>query len=124
MARKPASPNHVAGSPYLRGQPPAASLARRLAPWLGLLLALGALLVPLLGENGLAVFLRLKSQRDDMRQHVAALSAQADTLQTQLDALTTDPQTLERFARERYNLRRPGEEVLLIVPSSGRPGSP
>ncbi len=124
MARKDQRLAPPPASPYLRGQPQPAPVAHRLLPWLGLLLALAVLLVPLLGENGLVVLLRLRSQRDDLQRDVRALSADADTLQVRIDALAQDPSALEKLARERYNLRKPGEDVLLIVPSDRADASP
>jgi cell division protein FtsB len=85
-------------------------------PLLGLVLVPVVVLVPLLGENGLAVYFGLRAQRDEMRRDVTALQSRADSLRTRIEALATDPVELERLARERYNMRRDGEEVLLIVP--------
>jgi len=102
-------------SPYLRGRR-AAPRVRLPLLWLaGGVVAL-ALLVLVLGENGLVAYLRLARERDRLQDHVQDLAVAADSLQARIDAVENDPEALERLARERYNLRRPGEEVLLLVP--------
>lgn len=44
----------------------------------------------------------LRSENERMREHIRSLS---------------DPEEIERLAREEYNLARPGEEVFVIIPS-------
>jgi cell division protein FtsB len=80
------------------------------------------LVLPLLGENGLAMYFKLRSERDAMRHEVQVLQAEADSLAQAIDLLATDPAALERIAREEYNMRRPQEEVLLLV--TPPPGGP
>jgi cell division protein FtsB len=103
-------------SPYLRPVPPAADLARSTAAFL---LGAGIVVVALLtalGANGLGEYLQLRQQRDHLRQQEAALLEQAAALEGRLQALRTEPFALEKLARERYNMRRPGEQIILLVP--------
>jgi cell division protein FtsB len=80
-------------------------------------------LSPLLGENGLTAYFRLKAQRNSLTQEVEELRQQHEELEARIRALTEDPATLERYARERFNMRLPEEEVIEIVPEPGQPPS-
>jgi cell division protein DivIC len=111
-------------SPYLRPARPAPNVAGRATL---VVLGLGlvtVLVLSALGDNGLGEYLRLKAERDQLRAELEELQAETATLEARTDALQTDPMALERLARERYNMRRPGEEVILVRPeddSGSRP---
>jgi len=103
-------------SPYLRPVPPAAHLARSTVT---LLLAAGIVLLllsALLGPNGLGEYLRLHQQREALLAEKEALEAETLDLGNQLEALHSEPFALEQLARERYNMRRPEEQVILLLP--------
>ncbi len=103
-------------SPYLRPVPPAARLARSTV---SLLIGVGFVLIlatTLFGPNGLGEYLSLKKQRDELQQQEATLRAASARMEADLEALRTEPFALEKLARERYNMRRPEEQVILLVP--------
>jgi cell division protein FtsB len=95
--------------PHVRGR------AWRSLPWLTLVVAVVLLALPLFGENGLAMYFKLRGERDQIQREVQVLQAEADSLEQAIDLLANDPAALERIAREEYNMRRPEEEVLLLV---------
>jgi len=106
----------VAGGRYLRGRPAAIDVARR---WV--LIGLGVagllfLLYPIVGENGLATYLRLREERAQLRHEVEDLKLRQAELQQRIDALQEDPAELERMAREHFNMRREGEKVIVVRP--------
>jgi cell division protein FtsB len=103
-------------SPFLRGRPGGGRIARRTV-----LLTLGGallllLLYPVVGANGLSAFLRLRGDRSRMQTEVDRLEAEQARLTEEIAAMQRDPNTLERIARERYNLQRTDEQVLRLVP--------
>ncbi len=104
------------GARFLRPAPPAVRLARSTLSWLlGAGIAVLALLL-VFGTNGLSEYMQLRRQRESLLQEQAALESQAADLEGQLEALRAVPFALEKLARERYNMRRPGEEIILLVP--------
>jgi cell division protein FtsB len=111
-APRPDTPPPSLGRPRIRGR------AWRSLPWLSLVAAVVLLALPLFGENGLAMYFKLRGERDQIRHEVQVLQAEADSLELAIDQLATDPAALERIAREEYNMRRPKEEVLLLVKPS------
>jgi len=76
----------------------------------------------LLGENGLGAYWHLLRQRDALVAERETLAAETRALEARLEALREDPEALETLARERYNMRREGEQVirLLIEPEDVR----
>ncbi len=105
-------------SPWRR---PTSGRAWRSLPWLTLVAAVVLLALPMFGENGLAMFFKLRGERDEIRREVQVLQAEADSLEQAIDLLATDPAALERIAREEFNMRRPEEEVLLLVKPTPAP---
>jgi len=101
--------------PYLRGRP-RGGLARRTLTVAAIVVLLMLLLYPMVGDNGLGAFLRLRSERDRLQQEVERLEFERRRLTAEIESLQGDPATLERFARENYNMAQPGETVLRLVP--------
>jgi cell division protein FtsB len=100
---------------FLRGRPP----GRRNLRWPVLaLIALGFGLLTattLLGDNGIATHRRLVRDRVAATAEVERLRAQRRELQSRIDALNTSPAALERIAREKYGMKRPGEAVIELI---------
>ena len=102
---------------FVRGSRSDRSLARK-----SLTLILGSFLVTLLmlsllGENGLGSWVRLHGLDQRLKNDVADLENQNQELQKKLKDLESDPDALEKIAREEFNMQKPGEEVLLILPA-------
>ena len=107
-----------AAGPFLRGGPPSVKRIRRPALWLGGAAVIALLAVALLGENGLRTYLGLREERVQLEAEVEHLRQHRLELETGLAALdeeTGDPEALERVARERYRMRKPGETVIEVV---------
>ena len=104
------------GAPrFLRGAPPARggvswALVALCVVGLGLLAA-----STLLGENGLATQRRLAREREEASTEVDRLRTQRRELQARIEALRSNPAALERLAREKYGMKRPGQSVLEFV---------
>jgi len=73
------------------------------------------------GEYGTLDLLRLKSQVRREQASIVRLRFEVDSLTRVEKALTTDPATEEKVAREVYGMIRPGEILYQVVaPDSGR----
>ncbi|MGH9279860.1 MAG: FtsB family cell division protein [Acidimicrobiales bacterium] len=88
-------------------------------PWLV------ASLVALIGVVLLAVFpvrayIDQQRQRDDLAQSLLTLTAENQRLSERVTWLQ-QPDTIERLARDRYQLVRPGEEAYAILPDAADP---
>ncbi len=71
----------------------------------------------LFSRYGLLTRWRVERQYRELRQRSEALSRYADSLARRLHRLQKDSAEIERLARERYGMARPGE-VLYRVPGS------
>ncbi len=88
---------------------------------LGLFL-LGLVVISQLGENGFASWLNLQSKVQELEESTANLERQNQELEARIDAVTNDPATLEKIAREQLDMQRPDEEVLMVLPPAQTPG--
>jgi cell division protein FtsB len=110
-------PNPAAKDGFIRGQQAGSVLARHSLTILvggGLLLMLT---LSQLGENGIVSWFHLVSREKQLQEEVAALEQENRELTERLEALKNDPAALEKFAREELNMRRPDEEVLMVLPA-------
>ncbi|MFH0920784.1 MAG: septum formation initiator family protein [Fibrobacterota bacterium] len=70
----------------------------------------------LLGGNyGLLNMVELRKERRGLAQQLRAMQAERDSLQRGLQRLRTDKSEIERIAREKYGMARPGEKVIKFV---------
>lgn len=77
----------------------------------GILLA-GAIYFALFGgEYSLLELGRIKRERAAEADRLSAARADVQQLEARVDSLASDPATIERIARERWGLIRPGERL-------------
>lgn len=72
------------------------------------------------GRNGLIAFRSKQTQVHDLRDQMVDLQQQNSRLRGHVDRLTSDPDAVEREAREALHYTRPGE-VIYTLPSSDHP---
>lgn len=89
-------------------------------PWLVVSL-LGLLGVLLLGAFPVRAYLDQVEQRKDLAARAESLARANEQLIDKAAELSTD-EAVERLARQRYQLVRPGEEAFAILPS-GEPAA-
>jgi cell division protein FtsB len=72
------------------------------------------------GANGLAVYQQKRKEYRQLQEQNRALQQQNQDLEQRIKALKTDPQAIEKEARERLHYVRPGE-VVYTVPAKPTP---
>ncbi len=78
--------------------------------------AVGALfLLGQFGDAGIASWWKLRSEESKLEAEVAALEAENHALQQRLKELHSNPEALEKIAREQHEMRGPDEEVLTVI---------
>ena len=73
-------------------------------------------------DEGIYSLLRLKQEIRDMESHIARLEMEKTELESERDRLLNDPDYLERIARERYRMAKPGEKVFHVIIESKQAG--
>ncbi len=73
------------------------------------------------GDYGYFEVRRLDQEKAQEEARVIELQKELAVLRARADSLATDSATLERLAREKYGLIRPGERLYRFVDSAGVP---
>ena len=66
-------------------------------------------------DLGLPFVIKEPRNLSELKRELVEVEARNETLRQRQSSLLSDPQALERFARERYFMRKPNEEVYRIV---------
>lgn len=66
------------------------------------------------GANGVVVYAQKRKEQRELNRQIESLRQQNDFLNQQIKALKTDPQTIEKEAREKLRYARPGEVVYTL----------
>ena len=106
----------AAGERFVRGRPSVGVLNRHSV---SLLVGVGLLILLVLsqfGENGIVSWFGVRARHRQLQEDVVRLEEENRLLRARLDALARDPEALERIAREKYNMQREDEEVLMVLP--------
>lgn len=89
---------------------------RRNANWF-LAAALGLLLLQdVFGTHGVLAMRRAQQEAARVREQIDQISQENRQLQDRVKSLKTDPQAIERIAREEMGLARPGEYIFKTAP--------
>lgn len=65
------------------------------------------------GENNFVNTHALKAESNDIKAEVQAMTDSATFYERKVQELNTDPETLEKIAREQYGMRKTNEEVYI-----------
>jgi len=106
----------AAGDKFVRGRPTVGVLNRHSV---SLLVGAGLLVLLVLsqfGENGIVSWFSVRARHQQLQEDVVRLEEENTLLRARLDALANDLEALEKIAREKYNMQRADEEVLLVLP--------
>jgi cell division protein FtsB len=85
---------------------------------LAVLLLIGRCYLPLVQENT-----RMRSENLRLQRELEKESEKSRQLQSQIDALQNDPQTVERLAREKLGYAKPDETVIRFESSATNPAA-
>lgn len=84
---------------------------KKVAIFFGTLLACYLLASFILGEMGVVKYYRMKAQYQSLQTDIAGLKQDNGKLTKEVHLLKTDPACIERIARDKLGLARPGEIV-------------
>lgn len=73
------------------------------------------------GEMGFLQYVEMQKNRQNMEFEIERLKLENEKLEEKISGLRSDPETIERVARERLGLVRPGEVVFQLKGSGEKP---
>ncbi|MEJ6738121.1 MAG: septum formation initiator family protein [Cryomorphaceae bacterium] len=71
-------------------------------------------------SNSALIQWELDARFQALEDGISFYQKELEETQRQLDELASDPEKLEKYARERYWMHRPGERVALVNPSTSK----
>ena len=89
---------------------------RRLRNRYGAGAAVLLLWIMLFADYDLYTTLKLRRELGRMKKQHAWYAAEIEKTQEELDELTSDQALLEKFAREKYLMKRDNEDIFVLVP--------
>ena len=93
-------------------------LRRNLSWFIAAALAL-LLLQDVFGNHGVLAMRRSEQEAREVQRQINQMNEENRQLEQRVKALKTDPQAIERIAREEMGLARPGEYIFKIPPKAG-----
>jgi len=100
--------------PYRRRQ--SQDRVKRLAWILGVMvLTILFTIIIIVGDYGLYQVHLLKKEKQQINQNISELVSRQDSLREEIELLGSDIAYIEKLAREKYRMARPGEKVFRVI---------
>ena len=80
------------------------------------LIATTLLIVFVFGDHGLLQLYKLKKERTEIQNHILKLRQNKEVLMSEKNRLENDLDYIEKLAREKYRMAKPGEQVFKVIP--------
>jgi len=107
-----------AARPLARKSAPKQTFVQRWGSTIFILLLMALVAHVLFGEHGFLAMRRAQKEVEKLRQDIAQLNADNKQLSEEIQALKTDPQLIERIARQEMGLAKRGELIFKLPPKS------
>ncbi len=105
-----------ASCPAPRRSAPKQTFLQRWGGTIFVLLLMALVAHVLFGEHGFLAMRREQKEVEKLRQEISKLNDDNQKLSGEIQALKTDPQLIERIAREEMGLARHGELIFKLPP--------
>ena len=69
-------------------------------------------------SNSMLIQMQLEAEVRALEDGIEFYPKELEDISRQLDELASDPEKLEKFAREQYWMHRPGEHLILVQPEA------
>ena len=86
----------------------------------GVLLLIGVtlLIVFIFGDHGIFQLYKLKRERSEVQTRITLLRKEREQLKSEKARLENDLDYIEKLARERFRMAKPGEKVFKVIPKN------
>ena len=96
---------------------------RRLATLVVVLLTIGLLLHAVFGANGMVIYRQKRDELKALQNDVDRIQKENDAYAARIKSLKTDPNAIEKEAREQLHYTRPGEMVYIVPEAPQKPAT-
>jgi len=86
-----------------------------------LLICVSLIIVFIFGDHGLFKLYKIKRQRAKIQKHITQLRNERENTKEQKNKIENDLDYIEKIAREKYKMVKPGEKIFKVVPESKSP---
>ena len=101
-----------------RKSQPNNQLQKKLIQGLLLLISLGLVMIFTFGDHGLLQLYKLEQEKKNIKNYISTLRELREDRYTEKNKLENDKEYLEKLAREKYLMSKPGEKVFKILPKN------
>ena len=101
-----------------RKSQPNNQLQKKLIQGLLLLISLGLVMIFIFGDHGLLQLYKLEQEKKNIKNYISTLRELREDRYTEKNKLENDKKYLEKLAREKYLMSKPGEKVFKILPKN------
>lgn len=101
-----------------RKSQPNNQLQKKLIQGLLLLISLGLVMIFIFGDHGLLQLYKLEQEKKNIKNYISTLRELREDRYTEKNKLENDKEYLEKLAREKYLMSKPGEKVFKILPKN------
>lgn len=81
-----------------------------------LLICLSLIIVFIFGDHGLLKLYKIKNQRKKIQAHITQLRNEREQAKEKKNKIENDLNYIEKMAREKYKMVKPGEKIFKVVP--------
>ena len=93
-------------------------LQKKLIQGLLILISLGLVMIFIFGDHGLLQLYKLEQEKKNIKNYISTLRELREDRYTEKNKLENDKEYLEKLAREKYLMSKPGEKVFKILPKN------
>lgn len=99
-----------------RKSQPNNQLQKKLIQGLLLLISISLVMIFIFGDHGLLQLYKLEQEKKNIKNYISTLRELREDRYTEKNKLENDKEYLEKLAREKYLMSKPGEKVFKILP--------
>ena len=93
-------------------------LQKKLIQGLLFLISFGLVMIFIFGDHGLLQLYKLDKEKRNIKNYISTLRELREDRFTEKNKLENDKEYLEKLAREKYLMSKPGERVFKILPKN------
>jgi len=79
------------------------------------LIGLTLFVIFLFGDHGLFQLYKLKQEKNDIKKQISQFRKEKEKLMSEKNRLGNDLDYIEKLAREKYRMAKPGEQVFKVI---------